>query len=180
MYVSKCIYFSKYIYVTITVINNCVFQPALQQLILPKPTNSWDKKNYKFCLFKQLDITLCSIFTLVITNQLPYIVFWLIMTRLQVYVFFVGSLFSETRRCSIFWNSVICEVCSIIVSLLYTGRLISWINPQPPRWPPRSVTEASLWAGLTLGTLGVSAYLYIKLFCDWIWDDLIFVSSLQF
>ena len=54
MYVSKCMYFSKYIYVTIIVINNCVFQLALQQVILPKPTNSCDKKKLQILPFQAI------------------------------------------------------------------------------------------------------------------------------
>ena len=54
MSVSTCMLDSSYMHVTIIVINNCVFQLALQQVILTKPTNSCDKKKLQILPFQAI------------------------------------------------------------------------------------------------------------------------------
>ena len=42
-------------------------------------------------------------------------------------------------------------------------------------WPP-SPKQLLVISGATVASLGLSTYLFVKFFCDWIWDDIIMVS----
>lgn len=49
----------------------------------------------------------------------------------------------------------------------------SWLKPD---WPPSAIQMGAI-GGATMATLMISTYLYIRIFCDWIWDDIIYVSE---
>jgi len=38
-----------------------------------------------------------------------------------------------------------------------------------------SLKELLVISGLTIATLSLSAYFYLKAYCDWFWDDLMLV-----